>query len=187
MLATSSYSKALTTTKLLKPCYSAGSIQAVFTYQLFTNCTEGVLSNLSGRSSISLSMFANLTGSSCRRNAKEVLSHPLVEPIKRVQEKHVGTVFLPYTSTNCHPSTDFRTTLIAKEYVISGQLSYVHTRVLCLCDSKTHSLFHTCAFPILTGGNSGDAVILPKQLSSLCKHFVPTVPREQQSSQLPAP
>lgn len=115
------------TTELLKPCSFAGSVQAIFTYQLFTNRTDGVLSNLSGRSSISLSMFANLTGSSCRKNAKEVLSHPLVEPMKQIQEKHVGTIFLQYTSTNCHLSPDFRITLTAKEHVISSQFSYVRT------------------------------------------------------------
>lgn len=75
-----------TTMKLLELCYSTGPVQAVLTYQLFTNCTDGVLSNLSGRRSISLSMFANLTGSSCLRKAKEVLSHPFVEPTKQIQQ-----------------------------------------------------------------------------------------------------
>lgn len=77
------YSKKFVATKLSKLCNFACLIQAVHTHQLLTNFTDGVLSNLSGRRSISFKMFANLTGSSCRKNAKEVLSHPLVEPMNK--------------------------------------------------------------------------------------------------------
>lgn len=100
------YSKKSMTTKLSKLCYFTGWIPVVLTYQLFTNCTDGVPSSLSGRSSISLRMFANLTGSSCRKNAKEVLSHPLVEPtnkskIKVLCKKYQG----PATNRSVFPQT----------------------------------------------------------------------------------
>lgn len=41
---------------------------------------DGVPSSLSGRKSISFMMLASLTGSSCRRNTKEVFSHASAEP-----------------------------------------------------------------------------------------------------------
>lgn len=86
------YSEKPMTIKLSKLCYFTGWIQVVLTYQLFTNCTDGVPSNLSGRRSISFSMFANLTGSSCRKNAKEVLSHPLVEPMNKSKTRVSTTI-----------------------------------------------------------------------------------------------
>ena len=49
-------------------------------YQPWTSRTDGVLSKLSGSKLISFMMFANLTGSSCLRKAKDVLSHAFSEP-----------------------------------------------------------------------------------------------------------
>lgn len=52
----------------------------LITYQLVRSFRDGVLRSLSGRKSISFMMLASLTGSSWRRNTKEVFSHALAEP-----------------------------------------------------------------------------------------------------------
>lgn len=53
---------------------------SALTHQLCTICTDGVVSSLSGNKLISFMMFDNLTGSSCRRNTKDVFSQALMEP-----------------------------------------------------------------------------------------------------------
>lgn len=108
------YSEKPMTIKLSKLCYFTGWIQVVLTYQLFTNCTDGVPSNLSGRRSISFSMFANLTGSSCRKNAKEVLSHPLVEPMNKSKTRVSTTI-------RCL-STHFRVMLFSRNAIIGQRM-----------------------------------------------------------------
>lgn len=49
-------------------------------HQLWTRRTDGVLSKLSGSRLISFMMFANLTGNSCLRKAKDVFSHAFSDP-----------------------------------------------------------------------------------------------------------
>lgn len=135
------YSEKPMTIKLSKLCYFTGWIQVVLTYQLFTNCTDGVPSNLSGRRSISFSMFANLTGSSCRKNAKEVLSHPLVEPMSKSKTRVSSTI-------RCL-STHFRAMALQSQCYYWPVYVYVCAEC-CLRDIKTQHVpgRNTCTFPI---------------------------------------
>lgn len=55
------------------------------TYQLWTSFTEGVLKSCVGSKLISFMIFANLTGTSFRKNSKDVFSQALLDPVN-IQE-----------------------------------------------------------------------------------------------------